>query len=76
MRKKVKKMLKRASIIDNHVHLSTYPESRAKIEELERSMTENRIDVAIALAAYFPRKTGSITNEQILSLTKGYDNIV
>ena len=76
MRKKVKKMLKRASIIDNHVHLSTYPESRAKIEELERSMTENKIDVAIALAAYFPRKTGSITNEQILSLTKGYDNIV
>lgn len=76
MRKKVKKMLKWASIIDNHVHLSTYPKSRARIEELERSMTENRIDVAIVLAAYFPRKTGSITNEQILSLTKDYDNIV
>ena len=76
MRKEVKKMLKRASIIDNHVHLSTYPKSRARIEELERSMTENRIDVAIALAAYFPRKTGSISNEQILSLTNGYDNIV
>ena len=76
MRKEVKKMLKRASIIDNHVHLSTYLKSRARIEELERSITENRIDVAIALAAYFPRKTGSITNEQILSLTSGYDNIV
>jgi len=76
MRKEVKRMLKQASIIDNHVHLSTHPKSKAKVGELERSMTENGIDVAIVLAAYFPRKTGSITNEQILSLTENYDNIV
>ncbi|MCK5085035.1 MAG: amidohydrolase [Candidatus Pacebacteria bacterium] len=76
MRKETKEMLKRASIIDDHVHLSVHAKSRAKIEELDRSMVENSIDAVIALAAYFPRKTGSITNEQILSLTKNYDNIV
>lgn len=76
MRKETRKMLKRAKIIDNHVHLSVHPKSRAKIEELEKSMTKNGIDVALALAAYFPRKTGSITNEQILSLTEGYENIL
>ena len=76
MRKEVRKMLKRAKIIDNHVHLSVHPKSRAKMEYLERSMVENGIDAAIALAAYFPRKTGSITNEQILSLTKNYNNVV
>lgn len=76
MRKEVKRMLKKASIIDNHVHLSVHSKSRAKIEELEKSMSGNGIDAAIALAAYFPRKTGSITNEQILSLTKNYNNIV
>ena len=75
MRKETEKMLKRAKIIDNHVHLSAYPKSRAKIEELEKSMAENGIDAALALAAYFPRKTGGITNEQILSLTKDHDNI-
>ena len=76
MRKETKEMLKRAKIIDNHVHLSTHPKSRAKIEELEKSMAENGIDAALALAAYFPRKTGSITNKQILSLTEDYDNIL
>jgi len=75
MRKETRKMLRRAKIVDNHVHLSAHPKSKAKIEELEKSMMENGIDVAFALAAYFPRKTGSITNEQILSLTEGYENI-
>jgi len=76
VRKETKEMLKRAKIIDNHVHLSTYPKSKAKIEELEKSMAENGIDAALALATYFPRKTGSITNEQILSLTEDYNNIL
>lgn len=76
MRKETREILKKASVIDNHVHLNIHPKSRAKIDELERSMTENGIDVALALAAYFPRKTGSITNEQILSLTKDHDNIL
>ena len=76
MRKEVRARLKQAKIIDNHVHLNIHPKSRAKIDELERSMVENGIDIALALAAYFPRKTGSITNEQILSLTKDHDNIL
>lgn len=70
MRKETREILKKAKVIDNHVHLNIHPKSRAKIDELEKSMAGNGIDVALALAAYFPRKTGSITNEQILSLTK------
>lgn len=76
MKKETREMLRRAEIIDNHVHLSIYPKSRAKIEELKKSMTRNGIDATLALAAYFPRKTGGITNEQILFLTEGYENIL
>ncbi len=76
MEKKMKERLKTAKAIDNHVHLSVHPESKAKIELLEESMIKNGIDFSIALAAYFPRKTGSISNETALSITGKYDNIL
>lgn len=76
MKREVRIKLKKAKRIDNHTHLSMRPESNAKIEYLQESMKKNGIDFSIVLAAYFPRKTGSITNEQILSLTEKYDNIL
>ncbi|MFA6097473.1 MAG: amidohydrolase family protein [Candidatus Paceibacterota bacterium] len=76
MEKEMKERLKKARIIDDHVHLSIHPESRAKIGYLEDSMRKNGIDLAIALAAYFPRKTGSISNETALSITEDHENIL
>lgn len=76
MRKKKVKLLKKAKIIDNHVHLSLNSQSNAKIENLLESMSKNHIDIAIALAAYFPRKSGSIANREIISLAEKHDNIM
>ncbi len=76
MKRKIKEKLRKAKAIDNHVHLSLHPKSKARIEYLEDSMGRNKIDLAIALATYFPRKTGSIGNEEILSLTEKYENIL
>lgn len=76
MKRKIRIKLRKAKRIDNHAHLSIRSESNAKIEYLQESMKKNRIDFSIVLAAYFPRKTGSISNEQILSLTNGYENIL
>lgn len=76
MKKNLREKLKKAKIIDDHVHLSIHPESKAKIDYLEESMQKNSIDLAIALAAYFPRKTGSLSNEKALSLTEKYENIL
>lgn len=72
----VKKRLKEARIIDGHVHLSKNPISEARLENLLSSMAANGIDVAIVLAAYFPRKSGSITNREIISLVSGKDNLL
>lgn len=63
-------------IIDAHVHLSLNPQSEAKLENLLKSMKKNHIDKAIALAAYFPRKNGSIKNNEILSLAEANKNIL
>lgn len=63
-------------IIDTHVHLSLNPNSEAKLPKLLESMKKNHVDMAIALAAYFPRKNGSITNDQIISLTEKEKNIL
>jgi len=76
MKRTIRKKLKNARTIDDHVHLSIHPESKAKIEYLEDSMRMNGIDLAIALAAYFPRKTGSISNQTSLSVTGKYENIL
>lgn len=76
MKRKIKTKLKNAKVIDGHVHLSVHPESRARIGSLADSMQKNGIGFAIALAAYFPRKTGSISNEAVLSITKDYGNIL
>lgn len=76
MKKRIKTKLRKAKAIDNHAHLSVHPESKAKIELLEESMARNGIDFSIALSAYFPRKTGSISNETVLSLTEKYENIL
>ena len=53
-----------------------HPKSRANMQNLQTDMAKNQIDFAIVLAAYFPRKTGSISNEQVLSATEDYDNII
>lgn len=63
-------------IVDAHIHLSQNPLSDAKLSKLLESMNKNNIDMAIALAAYFPRKNGSITNSEIISLTEGKKNIL
>ncbi len=63
-------------IIDAHTHLSLHPQSEAKLSNLLESMAKNRIDKAIALAAYFPRKNGSITNSEIISLAENNKNII
>ncbi|MFZ2969669.1 MAG: amidohydrolase family protein [Minisyncoccia bacterium] len=76
MKRTTRTKLRNAKIIDNHVHLSIHPESRAKIGYLEDSMRKNGIDLAVALAAYFPRKTGSISNGEALSLAEKYENIL
>ncbi len=76
MKRKMREKLKRAKIIDNHAHLGMYPKSKARIEYLEESMKKNGVDFAVALAAYFPRKTGSISNGEALSLAEKYENIL
>jgi len=76
MEKRIKAKLRKAKAIDNHVHLSMHSESKAKIELLEESMKKSGIDFSIVLAAYFPRKTGSITNHDILSIVEDYDNLL
>lgn len=76
MKRKIRIKLRKAKRIDNHAHLSIRSESNAKVEYLQESMKKNGIDFSIVLAAYFPRKTGSISNEQTLSLTSGYENIL
>lgn len=53
---------------DAHVHLSGYDKSAATLEKLLASMDKNDIRKAIALAAIFPRKSGSITNKELLAL--------
>jgi len=76
MNRKIKAKLRKAKIIDNHVHLNISSKSEAKVENLLVSMEKNKIDFAIALAAYFPRKSGSISNNEILSLTRQYENVL
>lgn len=72
----MKDRLKKARIIDNHVHLSRKPKSEANLKNLFASMNRNMIDIAIALAAYFPRKSGTITNSEILSLIGEAHNVL
>lgn len=76
MEKRIKAKLRKAKVIDNHAHLSVHPESKAKIELLEESMKKNGIDFSIVLAAYFPRKTGNISNRDILALSEKHENII
>ncbi len=76
MNRTMRTRLKKARIIDGHVHLSGKEKSEAKLGNLTASMKKNEVDFAVALAAYFPRKSGSITNSEIISLTGQTGNML